>query len=313
MTIRSGLAGQIGYVAESTWGTAVTVTKFLPIRTIDGERLRIDTLDSPAIRTGRTILHANDTYQGRRWVEFNWSTDLFTQSTALLFKHALGTNNTTGAGPYTHTVTPGDLDGLGLTIQCGIPNTSGTQPFTYDGCKINTLTIGARVGEIATMEVGVLGQDETTGTALATYNPSATLSAYNFTGATLTIAGSAVSTCRDLTLTIDNRLSPVHVLGSNLIIEPQLEELRQVTGAATVEFESLTAYNRWKDATQAALVATFTSGTNSITATLNVRFDATGAPLSGPGKVLLPLPFTAVGSTDAAAITVVCVNGDSAA
>ena len=37
MTIRSGLTGQIGYVAETTWGTAVTVTKFLPIKTIDAE------------------------------------------------------------------------------------------------------------------------------------------------------------------------------------------------------------------------------------------------------------------------------------
>lgn len=64
--------------------------------------------------------------------------ELYQDFTGLLFKHMFGTVQTTGAGPYTHTFTPGSIDDLSLTCQVGIPPVLGVVvvPVEFLGCKI---------------------------------------------------------------------------------------------------------------------------------------------------------------------------------
>jgi len=95
--LASGLAGQIGFAAESTYGTFVAPTRFLELNSssVKFERERIE---SNGIRAGRRVLH--------RWtpgiqrvagdVEF----EMAPQGFGLLWLHILGTNNTTGSNPY---------------------------------------------------------------------------------------------------------------------------------------------------------------------------------------------------------------------
>lgn len=73
----------------------------------------------------------------------------------------------------------------------------------------------------------------------------------------------------------------------------------------------MTQYDRFLDGDEAALVLTFDNGTESLVATLNVRFDGESPELSGVELLEQPIPFVATSSTnDSSAITVVLTNGE---
>lgn len=312
MATPSGLGGQWGYVSEVTVGTAVTVTKFLPIRSEEiGQE--IERLDSEGIRAGRLVTAAWKA--GQKTISGTVESDLWNTDVAVLFKHMFGTVATTGVGPFTHTYTPGDLTGKSMTIQAGRPDTTGTvQPFTWAGCKVGSWTLSATVGEICTMSLDVVGMTETTATALATASYAAALAPFCFTTASVKIAAVTVATVKDIELTGDNGLTDRVRLGSATSKEYLQNGFREYSGSMNTDFESLTAYNRFVSGTEAALELKFDNGTQTLTITCNVRFDGESPGLSGPELLEQPLPFKCVsGTSDATAITAVLVNSESSA
>jgi len=311
MSIPTGISGQIGFKVESTYGTAVTVDHFIPFVS-GGIVLNIDQLEAKAIRANRLQLDTLDSFQGRKWISGSFSTELYNRSLGPLFLCAFGANVTAGSNPYTHTMTPGDLTGDSLTIQCGVPDTAGVvQPFTYAGCKVNQLTMEANAGELATLNVDIIGQTVVTATSLASASYSATLNAYTFIEGAVTVAGSSVANCEKFSLNINNGFNPRHFVGSANTSEPLQATQQVVSGTLDMEFDGLTDYNRYVNATQAALVLTFSDGANSIVSTMNVRYDGTTPSLDGAGIVKISQPFKALGTTDAAAITTVITNVDA--
>ena len=116
MPLRSGLAAQMGIATESTWGTRVAPTRFHPIlsESLTAEK---DRNDSDSIYTGRRV---RDSAQ---WDEANIEAggdiqmELYPQGLGLWLRHMFGGLVTAGAGPYTHTATPGDLDALSFSCQ----------------------------------------------------------------------------------------------------------------------------------------------------------------------------------------------------
>lgn len=312
MATPSGLGGQLGYVSESVVGTAVTVSKFLPITSVEIAQ-EIERLDSQGIRAGRMV--TSSWKAGSKTISGTIETELWNKDVATLFKHMFGVVNTAGVGPFTHTFTPGDLIGKSMTIQAGKPAVNGTvHPFTWAGCKVGSWTLTAEVGSIASLSLDIMGMTETTATALASASYAATLSPFVFTEASLTIAGGAVNTVRSVELTGDNGLTDRFRLGSATSLEYLENAFREFTGTVTTDFESLTAYNRFVNGNEAALVLAFNNGTDTLTFTLNVRFDGESPVLSGPEILEQPLQFKAISATsDAAAITAVLVNTDTSA
>jgi hypothetical protein len=66
--------------------------------------------------------------------------------------------------------------------------------------------------------------------------------------------------------------------------------------------------------TEGSMVLAFVSGTSSLTITMNVFYTGESANVTGPGLVKQGIPFEVIsGTSDAAAITAVLVNSDSAA
>jgi hypothetical protein len=243
------------------------------------------------------------------------TTELPNTDIAVFFKHAFGAVSTSGAGPYVHTFTPGDLTGDSLTIQVGRPASTGTvHPFTYAGCKIATWEISASVGDIAMLNFSVLGMTETTATALASASYDSTWEPFVFTEASLTIAGSAAGTVKDLTLSGDNALTLRHRLGSATSKEPLEIGLRTYEGTITTDFDALTHYDLFVAGTEAALVATFDNGTETLVVTCNIQFVGETPELSGFDLLEQNLPFRMISSTsDAAAITAVLTNSEASA
>src|SRR5262245_11591554 len=134
MALTSGLAGQFGFVSETTYGTAVTVTRFVPL-VEESVETELTQLASAGITAGRRLLRCQQWSQGLRRSEGDIGIEAYGRSIGLLLYHALGVSATSGSGPWTHTFTPGDLQGDSMTVQFGRPNRNGTVvPFTYAGC-----------------------------------------------------------------------------------------------------------------------------------------------------------------------------------
>jgi len=172
MAIPTGLGAQFGVGEETTHGTGVTVDRFYEF-TNETMSLEIERLQSRGLRAGTRIQRSDRWAAGSKTVGGNVEFELANKSFGLWLKHMFGGVATAqpdaGGNPtvYEHTFTAGDLP-AGLTVQVGRPSTDGTaQPFTYDGCVVEDWELDATVGEIARLAVTLNGQDETTGTSLA--------------------------------------------------------------------------------------------------------------------------------------------------
>lgn len=319
MALRSGLAAQLGIGVESTVGTAVTPSRFYPFND-ESLALTIERIESEGLRAGDRVMRSSRWVSGQRTVEGSFSMDLQAENSAILFKHLLGSVATTGSDPYTHVCTLGDPHGLGLTVEVGRPDVSGTvRAFTYNGCKLTEAVLSNSVGELLTGEFTVSGQDETTGSVTsASYPASSEL--LSFTGATITLGGSSYDVT-DITINVNTGLNAERFyLGANTRKEPVAANMVEVTAELTSEFASLTEYNRVINATSAALVAKWEGSVISggVKRKIEVelpacRFDGTTPNVGGPGIVEQQLTAKALDNGTDQPITITVINSDSAA
>lgn len=309
MASPAGISAQFGYKSEAVYGTGVVVDKFLPFVS-EGIKQDIARMKSRGLRAGRI---ANFQWKpGTRKIAGGVNLELPNVNVAPLLKHIFGAVTTTGAGPYTHTFTPGDLSGLSFTSQIGRPDLAGTvNPFTYTGCKVAGAEFACSAGEIASLNLDLSAQAESTATGLAVATYPASWAPFVFTEGTLTIAGSAVNV-KSASVKVDNNMAADRFrLGSAAIKEQFRNGMANYTGTVAADFESLTAYNRFVNGTESALVLAFNNGSQSLTITCNVEFDGDTPTVGGPDLLDQPLPFTCTSATsDAAAIQAVLVNTD---
>ncbi len=297
----TGLEGQFGLVPEVTYGTLVTVTEFFPILS-ENINLDIARIEDDTIIAGRRLQQSTQWGAGAQTVSGPVQTLLWTTATKTLLKNMFGTES--GAGPFTYI--PGSLLGDSMTIQVGRPGTGGVvHPFTFSGCKVGSWEIAASEGQAVTLGLDIMGQDQTTGTALASASYG-DLNPFRFTHATFTIAATAY-TVSQFRLSGDNALEERRFDGTDITIEPLESGERVFDGSFTAEFIDLTQMNRYVNGTEAALVASFNDGGgNTLVITMNTRFDGATPSLSGKGVLEIDVPFKCVSTTsDAAACTAV--------
>lgn len=198
MAYGSGLSGQIGFAEESVWGTPVTVTRFL--EHLDEDLNWVPTwLDSAGIKAGQAYKRVSRTKQSRFTVSGGFNLEAPDKGLGLLIKHMLGSSGTatqiSTSSAYEQFHTPGEKTGLGLTVQVGRPQTDGTvKPFTYEGVKIPSWEFSCSDGELARLRVDMDGQDQATGTALASAAYTADTGVFDFSEASTFTLGGTPST-----------------------------------------------------------------------------------------------------------------------
>lgn len=296
----SGLRSQLGIAAETTYGTRVTVNRFVPF-VDESVTQEIARMQAAGIIAGARVLRSSQWAPGATTIGGDIGMELYQQSMGLLFEHMLGSitsSFTSGVG--THTVTPGDLTGKSLTVQFGRPDVAGTvQPFTYAGVKIASWEIKVAAGEIATLGLTVVAQTETTGVTLATASyADGSDRPFHYLNGTVSISGSAVCV-RELSLTGENPLEQERrCIGQQFIDQPLENELRGYGGTATLEFSGLTQYNRFVQGTEFPIVLSLSASASAqATFTLNARFDGQTPYVSGRDLLVVDVPFVCVAST----------------
>jgi hypothetical protein len=312
MPIGSGVAAQFAYRQETTKNTRIAGDHWVEFvsESLVLQKRRIE-------RTGRRAGRRTNIgwSTGNQWVEGNVSFELVPNSMASFLKNCIGGVVTAGVGPYTHTITPGDL--TTMSMQVGRPDSGGTvRPFDYIGCMVDSWTLSFDAtgdGQMVQFEASIIGYGEDTAQSLLT--PSyPTVTSLTSVQSSLTIAGSAY--CVDsLTFTGANNIRSNFEACAAQAGRANITEngVRTYSGTLVSDFKDLTAYNRFVNGTEAALVTTISAGASaSIVLTSNVRFDGETPNVTSDEVLKQSLPFVCTGTTDAAVLTVVVTNGDSA-
>lgn len=252
----------LGVKAESVYGTAVAPdTRFEVI----SEKLvkKQDYIESKSLKAGRRFLSTNGHVVGKSSVEGDVEMEIPSAGAGFWFKQLLGYVATTTPSGATnrrlHTFTSASIDSLSFTTEIQRTDVAGTaHRFVYAGCALTDLEFDCKVGELATMKAGIFGQSETVSAASAQSATYPTSTPLVFTGASLSVNGTAVPV-KEFNCKIENgRKTDRYFLGSSQPSAPIEADLRSCEGKFTVEWTGLTQYNYFLNHnTDKALVAKF--------------------------------------------------------
>lgn len=300
-TYASGLSGQVGAVAESTYGTPVTVTHFYEFLS-ENFQFNPTWLDGQGLKAGQAYNRAARTVQS----QFDVNGDLTMEHTigsaanavadsmGFWWKFALGSALTTPTvvlgTAFKQVHTNGSKAGQFITCQVGRPQISGitVQPFTYTGVKVTDWEFSCNDNQIAQLKVTCDGQTELTSTGLAAASYPTPNGLFAFSDATIMTLGGSVSTAGGETsisggTSITSRVNGITITGSTpmkvdryglgnagLKGEPIENAIPTITGTLSTEFFSRTElYDVFKTAGTTAMQLDFT------------KFDASGNDANG--------------------------------
>ncbi|MFJ8791397.1 phage tail tube protein [Streptomyces sp. NPDC102462] len=176
MAIGSGLGAQMGIAAESTYGTFVAPTRFIEF-TKESLALKKTTAQSAGIASGRLLPLSSRRVVTRREGSGSVDLEIANKGMGLLLQAWMGTTvtpvqqATTPAYLQTHTLA--SVAGKSLTIQKGVPLTSGAvTDKTFVGCKVTSGELSCGVGEMltGTFEFDAKDCDESQVLAAASYS-----------------------------------------------------------------------------------------------------------------------------------------------
>ncbi|WP_084963755.1 phage tail tube protein [Thermoactinospora rubra] len=274
MPTGTGLDAQLGFAAESTVGTAVTVTKFVEF---NNEKLawKPTFVEPTGLRVGRKYKRASRLVQSRKTVEGSLELEWATKGMGLLVAHMLGSTGApqqiAATSAYKQIHTPGGFVGKSLTIQVGRPEPSGTvRAHTYSGCKFKGWEFKLSDSEIATLSLEVDGWDESTATALATASFVAGAEVWNFQQAVLKLGGTASTASGEMSITGGTAVTTIikeisikgenplaterYGIGNSGVKREQLEnDTPTITGSLTAEFNRTELYDLMKNNTTTAI------------------------------------------------------------
>lgn len=320
MVIASGIGAQLGFVAESSYGTYVAPTRFLPF-----ERESIS-LDLGKIRTNGIGLGRFDrTNKVRTYVKgARGRVDFVVENKGfgLLFKHCIGGVSSGNVGSvYTHTFTPdaAALKGLFSTWQIGRPSIDGTsRPMSFVGGKVASWELSANLDEAVKLGVDLDFKGATTAETLASASYASSPYDFTFVDGALTYGGSSKFT-KSFRLKMDNGLGLDRRGLGNDKKEPLANGIASIEGELACEWEDLDDYAAAIADTQAALVLTCTSpqiisGSDEfqlIVTLPKIELLKAEAMVDGPSVLQQPTPFKALYDGSNAIISLAYVTSDT--
>ncbi|GAA4663259.1 phage tail tube protein [Streptomyces youssoufiensis] len=245
MAIGSGLGAQIGIAPEVTYGSYVAPTKFIEF-TKESIKQKKTTAQSSGLAAGRLVALSSRRVVTQREVQGSLEMEVTTKSMGLLLQALMGTTvtpvqqDTTTAYLQTHILA--DSAGKSLTIQRGVPMTTGTvADYSALGCKVTSAEFSCEVGGMlmSTWEVDGKQVDETQTLAAPSYP---LMSPFHFgqmavkTGAFG--AEAALGGIRKVSVKIERGMAVdrFYAGASGLKAEPISNELVKITGSLEADF-----------------------------------------------------------------------------
>lgn len=253
---------QLGVVDESTYGTAVTVTRFFEYESENIQETYGRTEGDP-LRVGSSFLREDRFTPYFAGAAGTIQMAVLTKGFGYWLEHMMGTVGTTGPAEtdaYTHTGSEGSLVGDSFTCQVNRPfHPSGTnQAFTYSGGKISKWTLSNSVEGNLLLDLDVDFQKVATDVALATASYPSGMEPLSWVGGYVTIGGSNYDVT-EFSLEVDNGLNvDRRQIRANPLKKEPTAGRRSGAFSLSADFDSLTNRNRAAADTQAGALATLT-------------------------------------------------------
>lgn len=237
------------------------------------------------------------------------------RSIGWILRHLFGGYAVSGpvSGLYTHTFTVNTIVGSYM-----IEKFFGDLSFAlqYVGCKPNGLTWDIGTGGIQECSVDWIGQDEiysaTPEDAAPLLHP---IIGFTTPSVTLSQGGVAQTRATRFGITIANNIEGTRTVGNTGIIAEAPEGVIGVTGGFTLLFDSITQYNKAKNATEEAIIVTYpaagTPAGQSLQFLLDeVQYEVASPGVPGPGGLTVDMNYVAYYDNAAAgsAIRAILVN-----
>jgi hypothetical protein len=174
-----------------------------------------------------------------------------------------------------------------------------TQGELFNGCKINGFSLKYAAGAMGDGSFPIMGAGYTNAAAQYYTAPTAASTTGVLAGANagMLVAGSAIAYIRELSIQLDNGITPVPVIGSNNI-QGLVQGVMKVTGSLTAYFQDATMRDYFLNESNVSLVFAAFTGT-SLTADFiqvcapNVKFLNADKP-DGAGVIAMPMQFQAL-------------------
>lgn len=172
----------VGVAKETTLGTHVTATSFICFLSESlqrqDEEIKVECMNGTRDYTRR--LRGNTNITGSIEAPLNVGESAIVQ----LIANGLGGTITTASlavGTYGHTIDAGRITDGGIPSVSITKRIGSTAKYSYDGCRVNQLTIAAEQGDFAKVTAEIIGKSSTACTDSIT-TVSVDLSPANFSG-----------------------------------------------------------------------------------------------------------------------------------
>lgn len=326
---------QIGFGVESTYGTAVTPTRFLEFvdeslnfnkSVKQGQGLRV------GARVGRSARRVVTTVEAAGDVQL----EAFSKGLGLLFQAMLGSGTSTlvSGTTYQQTFTLGDSLPA-LTIQKGIPRIDGSavDAINFPGSVVSQWELEIPNDDIAKLKVTFDCRDAVAAGSLATATYPTGGNLYQFAGAalysgaltaptatTLASAATPLASVRSLSVSCNNKIAGDRFnFGKNGRKDKPVVGIRDIAGQMSVEYADTAFRDAVLADTPMTLVATLEGGNLSAgKETLQVvlpeiKIDNELPKANGEKPVLQGINFTVLDNLGAVApVSIILRTSDSA-
>ncbi|MGW4050796.1 phage tail tube protein [Streptomyces sp. NPDC004779] len=249
MAIGSGLGSQIGIAAEGTYGTYTAPTAFVEF-TKESLALKKTTAVSSGMAAGRMMNLASRRVVTQREVSGSLDLEVASKGMGPILQALMGTTVTpvqqgvTTAYLQTHTLA--DTWNKSLTIQAGIPLTTGTVTAkSFLGCKVLSIEFSCDVGGMLTMTVEIDGRDVTEAETLAVASYVAA-SPFNFSQMGVKTGSYGAETTLDGIRKMSVKVERVQAVdrfyagASGLKAQPISNDLIKITGSMETDYVATT-------------------------------------------------------------------------
>lgn len=311
----------VGLAKETTYGTAVTVSRFFEseakakfdVQTIKGKGLR------PTKGVARTSRHSISHFEGSAEIEL----DAPTRGLGFLLNAIMGatTNNLVSGALYQQVHTLSTTDPVqSYTLQEVLPAIGGLNayPHTFTGCVFDTFDLSVKEGEYVSAKFGLTARQLSTlvASAAASYPNDDTL--YTFVQGSI-IVGGTITAPTTIALASATGTAAVNITGLDLSLKRNLDKggwnlggagLRsrppqlgrpEITGKFTAEYVDNTLRDAYLSQTSLSLLLTFTSGVSVLQVVLPaVRLQGEVPTSNGGDPITQEIPFEAFDDGSAA-------------
>lgn len=264
MAVQNSVRSYLGIAKETTKGTAVAPTAFIPVNI--GKVKPVDVIDPLYDEGLRGSMVKNYNYiQGRTRSTFDFGGAVFPDTFGWALGGIMGSVATTGSSaPYTHVVSLKNASATGADAQ---PTAFTLTDFyaanvrSYPGCQIHDLTLNFSADGLMEFDAKATGWASET---VSTPSPSFTtvLPTPSWQG-TVSIAGVAVAYAVDGSLSLTRSVEPIYGISDTQDPYQIFVGALETSGTFSFVMETDAELTRYLTNTQPAIVLDWTNGSGS--------------------------------------------------